>query len=62
LAAVLGAAFAFWLYGWRVLDPTSHTWQLHGDPAIHYLGAFYFLGEPWHWPPGTMREFGATGT
>ena len=62
LAALLGAAFAAWLYGWRVLDPASHAWLLHGDPAQHYIGAVHFMGEPWRWPPGAMRGFGDAGT
>ena len=62
VALLLGALFACWLYGWRVLDPASHAWLLHGDPAQHYLGSVYFLGEPWHWPPGVINGFGAAPT
>jgi hypothetical protein len=61
-ALLLGALFAGWLYGWRVIAPTSHAWLLHGDPAQHYLGSVYFLSEPWHWPPGAIAGFGATAT
>jgi hypothetical protein len=60
-AALLGAAFAAWLYGWRVIDPASSAWLLHGDPAQHYLGAVYFLGQDWHWPPGLIRGIGVGG-
>lgn len=60
-ALLLGAAFAAWLYGWRVVDPASSAWLLHGDPAQHYLGALYFLSQPWHWPPGLIRGIGAGG-
>ena len=62
IALLLGALFAGWLYGWRVLDPASHAWLLYGDPAQHYLGSVYFLGEPWHWPPGAISGFGAAVT
>ncbi|WP_448509599.1 DUF6311 domain-containing protein [Immundisolibacter sp.] len=62
VALVLGALFACWLYGWRVLDPASHAWLLYGDPAQHYLGSVYFLGEPWHWPPGAISGFGSATT
>jgi len=62
VALLLGALFAGWLYGWRVLDPASHAWLLYGDPAQHYLGSVYFLGEPWHWPPGTISGFGTATT
>ncbi len=61
-AAVLGALFATWVYGWRVIDPASPSWLLHGDPAQHYLGSVFFLGEPWHWPPGLITRFGETAT
>jgi hypothetical protein len=60
-AMLLGAAFAAWLYGWRVIDPASSAWLLHGDPAQHYLGAVYFLGQDWHWPPGLIRGIGVGG-
>lgn len=60
-AVLLGAAVAAWLYGWRVIDPASSAWLLHGDPAQHYLGAVYFLSQPWHWPPGLIRGIGAGG-
>lgn len=60
-AALLGSLFAAWLYGWRVLDPRSFQWLLHGDPAQHYIGAVYFLGQSWHWPPGLIRGVGPAG-
>lgn len=60
-ALLLGLVFAAGVYGMRVLDPTSHAWLLHGDPAQHYIGAVYFLSEPWQWPPGAMQGFGAAG-
>lgn len=61
-AAVVGALFATWAYGWRVIDPASAAWLLHGDPAQHYLGSVFFLGEPWHWPPGLITRFGEAPT
>ncbi len=61
-AAVAGALLATWLYGWRVIDPSSSAWLLHGDPAQHYLGSVFFLGEPWHWPPGLITRFGEAPT
>ncbi|ROZ77453.1 DUF6311 domain-containing protein [Ramlibacter sp. WS9] len=60
--AALATLFAAWLYGWRVIDPTSTAWLLHGDPAQHYLGSVFFLGEPWHWPPGLITRFGEQPT
>jgi hypothetical protein len=62
VAAVVGALFAAWVYGWRVIDPASSAWLLHGDPAQHYLGSVFFLGEPWHWPPGLITRFGEAPT
>lgn len=61
-AAVVGALFALWVYGWRVVDPASAAWLMHGDPAQHYLGSVFFLGEPWHWPPGLITRFGEAPT
>jgi hypothetical protein len=37
-AALVAVLFAVWIYGWRVIDPGSAAWLLHGDPAQHYLG------------------------
>jgi hypothetical protein len=62
VAALLAVLFAFWLYGWRVVNPASAAWLLHGDPAQHYLGSVFFLGEPWHWPPGLITRFGEGAT
>ena len=61
-AAVAGALFAVWVYGWRVIDPGSAAWLMHGDPAQHYLGSVFFLAEPWHWPPGLITRFGEAPT
>lgn len=62
LAALLGGACAVWLYGFRVLHPSSVEWLLHGDAAQHYLGSVFFLAEPWHWPPGAIAGFGESPT
>lgn len=59
LAALFSVAWACWLYGWRVVDPRSTDWLLHGDPAQHYAGLTLFLAQPWHWPPGTIMLSGA---
>lgn len=58
LAAFLGAAFFLWLFGVQLLDPTNIGWLMHGDPAQHYLGWQFFRGEPWHWPPGRIENYG----
>ena len=42
----------------RVLNPENIGWLMHGDPAEHYLGWQFFRGEPWHWPPGRIENFG----
>jgi len=62
LAALIALCFAAWLYGWRVVDPSSAQWLLHGDPAQHYIGSVFFSGEPWHWPPGRIDTFGDSPT
>ena len=61
-AALIAVLFAAWVYGWRVIDPSSAAWLLHGDPAQHYLGSVFFLSEPWHWPPGLITRFGEAPT
>ena len=60
--ALAAALIAAWLYGPNVLNPSSHAWLLHGDPAQHYVGSAYFLAEPWRWPPGAIHGFGQTPT
>src|SRR5690606_36749481 len=62
VSGVLGALYALWLYGVRVVDPTSVHWLLHGDAAQHFIGLSYFLVEPWHWPLGAIRRFGSDPT
>ena len=62
LAAVLCGLYAFWMYGWRAVDPNSFAWLLQGDSAQHYLGSVFFLAEPWHWPPGLITRFGDAPT
>ncbi|MEN9781587.1 MAG: hypothetical protein RL014_2735 [Pseudomonadota bacterium] len=62
LAAAAGVAFAAWLYGWRVIDPSSVQWLLHGDPAQHYIGSVFYRSEAWAWPPGKISRFGDTPT
>lgn len=61
-AGALGALFAAWLYGWRVIDPHSAAWLMQGDPAQHYLGSVFFLRGGWQWPPGAIAGFGADPT
>jgi hypothetical protein len=56
------ALMAAWLYGPNVLQPSSHAWLLHGDPAQHYVGSAFFLAEPWRWPPGAIHGFGQAPT
>ena len=58
----LSLIFALWLYGGRVVHPASHAWLMQGDPAQHFLGAVFFLAEPWHWPPGLITRFGDVPT
>lgn len=57
-AAATGALFACWMYGWAVIDPSSTGWLSRTDAATHFAGLVYFLNQPWHWPPGTILNFG----
>lgn len=60
-AAVGGGIFAFWLYGWGVINPTSVRWLLlEGDPFQHYIGWEAFRHDEWRWPLGALPRFGTT--
>lgn len=60
-AALAGGAFAFWLYGWGVINPTSVRWLLlEGDPFQHYIGWEAFRHDEWRWPLGALPRFGTS--
>ncbi|MGY8526646.1 DUF6311 domain-containing protein [Paracidovorax citrulli] len=57
--ALIGLAWALWLYGPRLLDATNVGWLLHGgDLSAHYLGWDFFRRDAWHWPPGANPTLG----
>lgn len=61
LAALGGGVFAFWLYGWGIINPASVRWLLlEGDPFQHYIGWEAFRHDEWHWPLGALPRFGTT--
>tara|TARA_R110001599_G_scaffold353766_1_gene597012 strand:+ start:10651 stop:12384 length:1734 start_codon:yes stop_codon:yes gene_type:complete len=60
-AALGGGVFAFWLYGWGVINPASVRWLLlEGDPFQHYIGWEAFRHDEWRWPLGALPRFGTT--
>lgn len=59
LSGLGGAGFAFWLYGWGVINPTSVRWLLlEGDPFQHFIGWEAFRQDEWRWPLGAIPQFG----
>lgn len=55
--ALLGAIIFFSIYGFKILEPTSIDWIMHGDPGQHFLGWHFFRSEPWNFPPGRISSF-----
>jgi hypothetical protein len=58
-AAAIGAAFAAWIGGWRVVNPTEIGWVMRLDWQYHFLGWHFFRAEPWHFPPGLITTYNA---
>ena len=56
-AAAIGAAFASWIAGWRIINPTQIDWLMKLDWRYHFLGWHFFRNEPWHWPPGVVTSY-----
>ncbi|HQZ40509.1 MAG TPA: DUF6311 domain-containing protein [Vicinamibacterales bacterium] len=59
LGAIVGAAFFIWIAGTRVLDPGEIGWLMRFDWPVHFFGWHFFRHEPWQWPPGLIRTYGA---
>lgn len=62
VAAVLVGLFLFlWRFDPAVVAPRNVDRLLAtgGDPAMNALGWEYFRSEPWSWPPGRCRGYGA---
>lgn len=62
LAAVcLGLALFLWRFDPAVVAPgdVERLLAVGGDPAMNTLGWEYFRNEPWSWPPGRCRGYGA---
>jgi len=59
IVAFLGFSFAYFRYGFGVLDPTSVEWLLGrgGDKAQHFLGWHFFRHEEWHFPLGLIKGY-----
>ncbi|MGO2133174.1 MAG: DUF6311 domain-containing protein [Halomonas sp.] len=54
MASLLGAGFAYYLYG-NMLSPSEVGWLLNeGDSFQHYIGWHFFRREAWSWPLGSL--------
>ncbi len=56
--ALFGAAFFFWLYPLRILNPSDYLWLMQGDGAQHFLGWHFYRGDTWQFPVGMNRQYG----
>jgi hypothetical protein len=56
-AALLGSAFFFAIYGYKILNPVFIEWVMHSDAAVHFLGWHFFRSEPWRFPIGVIQSF-----
>jgi hypothetical protein len=56
-ASLIAFAFAWWIGGRRVIDPTEIDWVMKLDFQYHFLGWHFFRGEPWHFPPGLIKNY-----
>jgi hypothetical protein len=53
----MALAFASWIAGVRLIDPTEIDWVMKLDFKYHFLGWHFFRGEPWHFPPGLIKSY-----
>lgn len=58
LLVAAGVGLYHHTHGLATLNPHQTTWLLAGDPAQHYLGWLFYRHEAWHWPPGTIANWG----
>ncbi len=55
-----GALLFYWRFGWNVLNPASIQWCFGGgDTAMTQLAWRSFQTEPWGFPLGMIRGYGA---
>jgi hypothetical protein len=60
LGSVLGLIFFALAFGWRGLNPLDVSWAMSGgDRSQHLLGWLFYRAEPWTYPLGMIRSFGA---
>jgi hypothetical protein len=59
ISALLGLAYALWLFDLRFLLGTSAYWQtIVGDPAQHVAGYYYYIQDEWRFPIFLTRNYG----
>jgi hypothetical protein len=62
LAAVIGCAVVWAVYGAHILPPGHTGWMLSGrigpDPVQYWLGYTFFKRTAWSWPPGLNPGWG----
>jgi hypothetical protein len=56
-ASLIALAFASWIGGLRLIDPTEIDWVMKLDFQYHFLGWHFFRSEPWHFPPGLIKSY-----
>ena len=59
IASGIGVIIIFHLaYGLEIVVPTNISWlmTIHHDWGAHYLGWYFYRGEPWHYPLGEIHK------
>lgn len=58
LAAFIGFAFAWFRFGWDVLNPLNIEWMMHmSDHAAHFVAWHFFRQEAWAFPLGMINNY-----
>ncbi|HYU79363.1 MAG TPA: DUF6311 domain-containing protein [Vicinamibacterales bacterium] len=57
LAGAIGAAFAAWIGGARLLNPSEFNWVMKLDWQYHFLGWHFFRSDAWQMPPGLIKNY-----
>ncbi len=57
---LVGALLCFWRFGWKVLNPAATRWCFGGgDTTMTQIAWRSFQREPWGFPLGVIRDYGA---
>ncbi len=61
MGALVGLLFFMLVFGLTTLHPTSIEWLLDSnnqDAIQHFVGWEFFRFEPWHFPWGSINDYG----